>query len=282
MFLKILKYDIRNSFLKKPFKPLIAAALFVIFLFDIYNRINTTSSLSAENMTFMDCCFCFWRGMGEYTPSKTNIFEFPAMWALFHFLILYFVLYYPYKDLMGQGRQVLVLSRSRRSWWYSKCITTVIWVLAYFVLAWLEIAVFCLCMGIKLSLSLTSSAVSAFVSASGDGAFITSFYLEHTMVITVFILPFLVTVGLALLQQLLSLIIRPLYSYIVTVAILLASAYYMNPFMIGNYAMTERSDLVLSNGVNEYLGLLLCAVLILASVIAGDIIFKRYDILNKE
>ena len=60
------------------------------------------------------------------------------------------------------------------------------------------------------------------------------------------------------------------------------SAYYINPLLLGNYAMSQRNDLLIDNGVNTKTGIVFSLALLVLSCVVGLFIFRRYDILNKE
>ena len=102
------------------------------------------------------------------------------------------------------------------------------------------------------------------------------------MNLELFLLPFLLITSVGLMQMFLSLIIRPLYSYCVSVTVMLASTYYLNFLMLGNYAMMLRSSRVVTNGVYVFTGLVYILILAIVSIISGLLLFRRYDILNKE
>ena len=96
------------------------------------------------------------------------------------------------------------------------------------------------------------------------------------------LLPLLVTMSMSLVQMLLCLVIRPTFSYILSVIVMISSAYYLSPALLGNYAMALRSDKVVTNGVPLTLGIVYSLVLIVLSVVLGSFIFQKTNILSKE
>ena len=111
---------------------------------------------------------------------------------------------------------------------------------------------------------------------------VADYSLPPTLIPQMLLLPLLTMAGLNLFQMALSLFIKPFYSFIVTVAILLLSTYYLSPVCIGNYAMPLRSHMILTNGVGLNTGLLVSVILIAVSVIAGGLVFRKRDILRGE
>ena len=103
----------------------------------------------------------------------------------------------------------------------------------------------------------------------------------HVIPQTFLLMP-LVVAAINLLQMTVSLFVKPLISFIITTAILLLSAYYTTPILIGNYSMPLRSDWMLVNGVNFTVGIVFSVVLILVCVMVGGVVFQRRDILKGE
>ena len=111
-----------------------------------------------------------------------------------------------------------------------------------------------------------------------------NFYMSwvSSLALETILLPPLVMAALNLLQMTFSLFIKPFYSFIVTTSILLVSSYYLSPFLIGNYAMPLRSDRLLGDGVNLTVGIWFAVAVIVLSVVVGEIVFQRRDILKGE
>ena len=96
------------------------------------------------------------------------------------------------------------------------------------------------------------------------------------------LLPWLVAVTLSQLQLCLSLWMQPVLGWVISIVVLLSSAYYASPFLLGNYAMALRDQQVLSGGVDCRVGAAYCLVLLLLSVLTGLVSFRHTDILGKE
>ena len=92
--------------------------------------------------------------------------------------------------------------------------------------------------------------------------------LPPTLIPQMLVLPLLTMIGLNLFQMLLSLFLKPFYSFIVTAAILLLSTYIF-PDCYWKLCMPLRSHMILSNGVGLNTGLLISVIFIVVSVVAG-------------
>lgn len=281
MFFKILKYDLKNTIIKKYKNYILTFFVFCWFLLDAYMRI-LNSDISIKDVTITEMVMFIFNGMKEYIPGGDESFAFPMMWMVIFVLLLFFTLYYPYNDIMGYGKNVLIASTSRTVWWLSKCVTTICICIVYFFTAALSIFIFAFSFGLKFELTVKPEVFSRLLILGGMPEGFNLSPEPLYMVLTVFVLPFIFAIAMCLLQMLLTLIIRPFASIIAVTAIFMVSAYYVSPFMIGNYAMTQRSICFISNGVNPIVGVVIMASIIVFSIVVSTVLFNRYEILEKE
>ena len=281
MFFKILKYDLKNTIIKKYKNYILTFFVFCWFLLDAYMRI-LNSDISIKDVTITEMVMFIFNGMKEYIPGGEESFAFPMMWMVIFVLLLFFTLYYPYNDIMGYGKNVLIASTSRTVWWLSKCVTTICICIVYFFTAALSIFIFAFSFGLKFKLTVKPEVFSRLLTLGGIPEGFNLSPEPLYMVLTVFVLPFIFAVAMCLFQMLLTLIIRPFASIIAVTAIFMVSAYYVSPFMIGNYAMTQRSICFVSNGVDPVAGVIIMASIIVFSIVVSTVLFNRYEILEKE
>lgn len=281
MFFKILKYDLKNTIIKKYKNYILTFFVFCWFLLDAYMRI-LNSDISIKDVTITEMVMFIFNGMKEYIPGGEEAFAFPIMWMVIFVLLLFFTLYYPYNDIMGYGKNVLIASTSRTVWWLSKCVTTICICIVYFFTAALSIFIFVFSFGLKFELTVKPEVFSRLLVLGGIPEGFNLSPEPLYMVLTVFVLPFIFAIAMCLFQMLLTLLIRPFASIIVVTAIFMVSAYYVSPFMIGNYAMTQRSICFVSNGVDPVVGVIIMASIIVFSIVVSTVLFNRYEILEKE
>lgn len=280
MFFKILKYDLKNTIIKKYKNYILTFFVFCWFLLDAYMRIFY-SDIPIKNVTVTEIVMFIFNGMKEFVPGSEEPFSFPIMWMVIFVLLLFFTLYYPYNDIMGYGKNVLIASTSRTAWWLSKCVTTICICIVYFFIAAMSILIFAFAFGLKFELTVKPEVFATLLRYGIHEGFNLSPEPLY-MVLTVFVLPFIFAIAMCLFQMLLTLIIRPFASIIVVTAIFMVSAYYVSPFMIGNYAMTQRSICFVSNGVDPVVGVIIMASIIVFSIVVSTVLFNRYEILEKE
>ncbi len=279
MFFKLLRYDCKVGIFYHYKKLIAVLVLFVCVYLDCFMQFRSYATLDTPftvDNTLGNTLLYIFAGIQEYDPQVDTQFIFPAVWMLLYLVLAYFTLYYPYNDLEESGQNILLRSGGRRLWWTSKCCWNICTVVLFFLIGWAVIVTACLIQGVPLSMELSQNINMLLrMRISSPLLYPTELTLEILM------LPMLVMVAVNLTQMTLSLFIRPIYSYMVTGAFLLASTYYQSPFLIGNYAMPIRSSRMIENGVNPIYGILLSLGLIVISYLVGLLYFKRYDILRK-
>ncbi len=99
---------------------------------------------------------------------------------------------------------------------------------------------------------------------------------------SIFFMVGFVLVALALLQLLLSLLIKPLFSYFLLVGYFFAGAYFQYPALFSNYAMPARNALLVTTGLDMTGGVVIGLWISVLSVIIGYYVFKNRDILDSD
>lgn len=278
-FFKLLKYDLKNGFQIGLLNLFVIAVFVLAFCIDFYLRKSGAYIFDEYTPagSVIDYLFYLFAGMKEYTPSVTESFIFPVKWLLLQLFILYSTLYYPYRDLSSLGLNILVRTEGRITWWLSKVLWNIIYVLASYLVIFLTDLLFCIIMQEPISLDITPMFVNDLLEA---GSPFDTF--SDNLVYIILFLPLFISIALNLLQMTTVLLIKPLYSFGMMAVILLASAYLLNPFLPGNYAMPIRSEHVVENGVQASGGVAMVFVLVMISILGGCLYFRRYDILHDD
>lgn len=218
------------------------------------------------------------QGMDEYVATPDKAFEFPAMWILIFLCGNALTLTYPLRDLEGVGQQLLIRSGRRRHWWLAKCGWEIVSSVVYLLLLWLGVLCYCAIFQIPITLEINEWLVS--VMASWEVA---SPLNSGEVWLWLTAGPMLFMILLNLVELAVGLLLGTIWGFTVDCVILLLSAYWMNPWLPGNYVMFLRSrwlipetGMALSQGIWLMLAGSLCMILI------GGIFFSRKDILRKE
>lgn len=277
MFYNCLLYDIKCGFLKESKKYIVAVVLFAVIGFEFLN------SYGDVDLTVADYFFYALFGMEEYVPSPGNKFRFPALWIALILYSSYITLSYPFNDLNGYGKSVLLQCRDKRIWYLSKCLWVIISTLLYFFIGFIVLSVFAVLNGAEICTDVNSSVVIRlipFLTAEENLFYNDALFYKVSAVH--FFLPVLVCIMNNLFQLMLSVFIKPFFSFIFTVSYSIACAYYLDEIMLGNYAMIGRSNDFISNGVDFRFGFIVVLCLIAFSVFAGTVSFFKKDILNRD
>lgn len=286
MFFKILRCDLYNGILIQWRKYLITFFIFCFFSITFILERRVTEYINPDILTgpstLGDFIMFIFVGseiqpMGGIDISEGNLsFDLPTAWIILFLWLLFTTLYYPYQDLMGHGKHMLVLSKSKSLWWLSKSLWAISSVLTFFMTAALAIVSVSFFSGAKMNLN-----VSAYMSVDFIGQLDT--LIAPPWNIIDLIAPIVLGgIALCMMQQVLSLLVKPLYSYIIMCVYIFFCSYFKNVFLIGNYTMAARSAIFVTDGFFWQQGVVICLWVISLCVLAGAIIFNRIDIINKD
>lgn len=277
--IKIFLFDARNGLNKALFLcPIVIAAVAFIDLSNKIYQWGAVGVLPGNSASYGDYWLYHYGGMKEYIPGPSNPFMFPVMWIVLFLSISFIVLNYPFKDMQTVGQQILIRTRGRSRWWLSKCFWNISCTVFYHLLIALAILLLCLFFKVPITNHINIDLVKMAFRLERDTPFI-----AHTSIpFSVFGLPLLMSIGVNLFQMTISLFIKPVFSFLFVAIVMLSSAYLLSPYMIGNYAMPVRYNWILQGGVSHTFGIFLSLALIILSVLAGLLRFRRYDILNRE
>lgn len=277
MFFRALNYDIRNGTLSDIKKYILLFAMSVGFCIDYYLRLQSLCKINNINAksTFADYYFYIFSGRTEYVPSRGESFSFPAIWTLLFVIVLFIVLIYPFRDMNDFGRLVLINTKSRKLWWYSKCCYIIFSSVIINLTIIAAVLFFTIISGGKVD-----AEVSAYALAIASKRSYLSF---NSFEIGLYMLsPFFVLTAMGILQMLCSLILKPNVSYMLSIAHIISAAFYSSPVLFANYAMLLRCNKAADDGFLLVNGIILSVTVTIASAIIGSVLFARHDILNKE
>lgn len=253
--INLLKNDLQITFTNqwKKFIPIfLLAILGCLQLFFKEKDIAVTPGL-------MDYLLFFFEGIEPFKIIDANtIFKIPAIWLCIHLYIFYLIADYPIQDMKMIGKETIVRVANRRIWWTSRCLTTVMIVIVSYIVLTLTIFLFTLFTRGELLQSIGESSTD--------------------MIVTILVLPLILTCCVGLFQLSISLRYRSLLSFLVIVVVLVMSAYFMHPLLFGNYLMFLRNQLLLTGGVITKEGFLLGAIIGIVGYGIGHITIKKLNI----
>jgi hypothetical protein len=286
MFTKIARCDLYNGILMQWKKYLITFMIFCYFsvAFVLERRVveYINPEILAGPATLGDFILYIFVGSESQPLGSFDItdgylsFKLPTAWIIIFLWLLYITLYYPYEDLMGHGKHMLVLSKSRGMWWISKSLWAITSVITYFLTAALAISTVALLFGAEMSFS-----VSDYMPVDFIGQLDT--LIAPPWSVTDIIAPLVLGgIALCMMELVMSLLFKPLYSYIIMCIYVFVCSYFKNIFLIGNYTMAARSAVFVTDGFYWKEGAIMCLWVISLSVFIGAVFFMRMDIINKD
>ncbi|WP_346886740.1 hypothetical protein [Clostridium sp. UBA4395] len=249
--------------------------IFLCFVFQIRaKKIIQFNNISKE-ISFLDFILFMFRGMNVFDGNAVELQDKLPQWFLVNIYLSIIIGYFPLKDLSESGIQVLIRTKSRVSWWLSKCLWVIYNVLIYYGISIIVITVFSLFHG---GLSLEPSKELNLILSNLD---ISKFNFKGILIVGI-ILPVITSITFSLIQLLISLFTNSIISNMFIITVLTLTPFYCNSFFIGNYLMILRSNLNIGDsGVSIVYGIVICVVLSIATIFIGANKIKRYDILEK-
>ncbi|MDR0917861.1 MAG: hypothetical protein LBM93_01210 [Oscillospiraceae bacterium] len=272
-YIKIIIFDIKNGILKNKFFFCCVLIMPCIFCIDFLMKAKLHN---ISDYSFADFYMFIYGGMNEYIPSSQNMFRVPVLWVILFTTMFFGSLNYPYNDLFGYGKQILLRTKGRVLWWLSKCCWNVVYILLFHIIIIYIICIFVLIVRADFELDINVELLARNFLAEPMSLTSDSIRLQFLL----FSSPILISVALNLLQMTISLFIKPIFSFLLMSVILISSSYLMSNSMLGNYGMIFRSNIVLKNGLNFEPGIYISLIIIVLSIIIGMFKFKKYDIIN--
>lgn len=281
MFCRIFALDVRRSLLGRWKRFSVALLFFVLVTFACKISFSNAYLQSPELTPFAtptlgDFLLYAFGGCDLYIFDLDRPFAIPFQWLLLILLAIYINFDLTEESSAGVNVQLLLRAGDKKQYWLSKILCITISTSLYFVLG----VIVTLGCGSALggvssleidNLILNVMNLSSMVPREATGpAFIPTLLMVWFAILTI-----------TLLQQLISLFIKPIGSFLVMAVFLFLSAYFMKPFFFGNYAMMIRNALLCEGGVDAAEGILILSLVSLASIAGGCVVYDRKDILSK-
>ncbi len=273
--LKLFKRDLDLGIYRNALLLLIPVVVAIAQCRECFKMISLMNSeeLISTSGTILDYYMYCSRGMAVFHFDPRSYFVIPIYWFTLQIFISYFIGYYSHHDFTQNGRNLILAVKNRKSWWDSKCL----WCVSAVLLNYITFAVFTVLSAAVCGAEWRLSNTTEFVTLvfGGNMAYMTS----GRAILTSFILPCIITIGLCLLQILVGFLATPVVSFACMCGVYVLSAYYTEWFMLGNYTMWMRSTYLTHEGVNPASGLILGLVLSVCVWYIGRMYFAEKDIM---
>lgn len=281
MFYRIFALDVRRSLLGRWKRFSVALLFFVLVTFACKISFSNAYLQSPELTPFAtptlgDFLLYAFGGCDLYIFDLDRPFAIPFQWLLLILLVIYINFDLTEESSAGVNVQLLLRAGDKKQYWLSKILCITISTSLYFML------------GVIVTLG-CGSALGGVSSLEIDNLILNVMNLSSMVpreatspaFIPTLLMVWFAILTITLLQQLISLFIKPIGSFLVMAVFLFLSAYFMKPFFFGNYAMIIRNALLCEGGVDAAEGILILSLVSLASIAGGCVVYDRKDILSK-
>lgn len=272
--LELVKYDLKHGLKKFSNIFLIVSVTVICDIANLFNILNA-GSLSGDvyKCSFLDYYIYSMRGMEYFDITKAVNFQIPIYWFVVYMGIAYFIGYYTKENLQSVGNYMMIKSKSRVKWWYSKCIWCFVSVFSIFAVGFGSVLIYCIINRIEISFSVNYNVLKLFCNQ-------VVFMNKSELIISSTLLPFVLTYAISLIQILISIVFDAVASFAFVCINYVLAAYYTSPFLLGNYLMWFRNNKVCNGGgydLNN--GLLVSIIMILLVILIGASHMDKKDLL---
>ena len=242
-----------------------------LFLFTTYYISANKMSILPSAVDYLICCFA---GTEPLLTMARTEFKFPVIWLQILLCPVVLNMDYMLDDLQKTGEQILIRCQYRYKWFLSKCIWNICSSFAYFSCALISAIIISHLSG-NFSFDYNSTLTAFF------GVFLQKKATPIILLITVIILPFLTIATLNTLQMILCLYIKPVYSFLTCLTLLVLAVFYDSSFLLGTGAMLIRSTTSQHQNIVQLVQMVLFMVVLLFLLLSAGIIrIKKYDFLD--
>lgn len=271
---KLLTYDMRHGLLRPRY--CIIPPLIVIPCLQLFRKLQ----FAKIRGSCMDYLLYIFQGMEPVQKNNpADQIHLPILWMVIILCPLLLNLDYMLWDLTNAGQQVIIRTQCRKGWFLSKCIWNLTSTALYFLLVVATVWCFVFFSGGDLSFNNTPVFFpQLFLRANPP---ITSVPLLHGIAIGL-LAPFFTISALNLLNMTLCLIIKPILSFFLNTMLLVLAVYCNSAFVLGNGAMTIRSNAVVPGGHRPEISICISILAAIVFIAVGSQYFWHADILNSE
>ncbi|MCM1227216.1 MAG: hypothetical protein NC320_07300 [Clostridium sp.] len=216
--------------------------------------------------------------IAENTNHDVNI-TIPYLWLAIFVLAVFIGFDYVHNDLTQFGIQILSRIGRRREWWFAKCICNIASSIWFYILFMLTAIIFGIINGYHISFSSDTDILNIIADRSVMYTFIGINEINFIQSMFLALSPLLVICTLNMIQMLLSLFTKPMYSYLIIIGILAMGVLTDFPVSVSRLSMITFSNQFFKNGYNIQAGTIICFSVIAVLILIGSIYFKHYDIL---
>lgn len=237
-FYKLLHYDFRRGFLERVGVMLGLCLLFWLIVQEAYESLCVTGGVYTQVGCF-DLLYTILRGIPPFVLDKSESFIFPADWMLFSVTVLFWGMSYAQGDVKKLGKHLIVKS-GRMKYRISKWICNLGQVFFGYLLLVVVIILYSLYKKIPVHIGINVKDVMQITQEFG--------VIENQTYWEIMLLNLFVIYTFSQIQMMVSLMKGSVCGVVVTISLLMLSAYYTNPYFLGSYTMGLKVQTFLLEG----------------------------------
>lgn len=282
MVRKILKNDLLQGIWERKVlcMVIVFTSIMMTFLYVLHINKYFLKNENVLEITIVDIILYLFKGMKKYIPSEKNPFIIDWQYMLWNILLS--VLIGQYASKIGRDNDLLVLvkSKSKGKWYFSKIWWCLITILFYFFLIFLGIIIGMVISGvffsniqIKFDITYNESLYKSMYS---------NMYSAYSLLARFFVLNVLSYVCIYIPQMIITVFTNTFLGYVYIVSILIISAFYANWYLIGNYQMLYRYEELYLFNQNFIWSIILVILVVFIVCIVGRYLIEKNDLLKRK
>lgn len=220
--------------------------------------------------------YCLAGDMAGFLDDK-NKFEIPILWLS--------ILIGSSLNILGHvenftpyGQYVFICYPKRYIWWLSQCLWNIVSTMLYFVFGFLALFFYGLLENWKIDLNITKE-LFRYIFPEAEGL------SDETCILVrdVLFLVIISSIAWNLFQMYIAMYVKSLVGIMLTIVMLVCSAYFNSNFFPGSYMMVARSEIIQGiGGASVKNGYVFAAIIAAIAIISGSLRAERCDYLVEE
>ena len=165
------------------------------------------------------------------------------------------------------------------AWWLSKCIWCYVSSLWFYILFIVSTLVFCFINGYSAFNYSNVETINILADRSVIYEFVGISEMNFLNALSIVFLPLIVICTLNMIQMLLCLFVKPMYSYLIIIGLIVVGMISDSPLAFTRLGMVTFNTTYFKTAYHEITGTWICLVINIICIIIGMLYFKRYDII---
>lgn len=279
MFRQIVMGDFDRGIIKRKYLYLLIAAVTVLLCVIAHMKVQNLQRVGRVEgaVSAADMYMTFFKGSNIVNPDDGKNFYMSEQYLLMSLSAAFMIGSYAARDLYGYGQQIIIRSKSTIKWWLGKIVWCFVSNAAVHLIIFLTMSLISVLNGYSFSMKLNGTLLAALGYMQGQ-----SEISVGNMTLLLFVMPFMSTFALCMLQMLLSIIFSPIIALAAVMAEMTACVYSNMGIFLSNGLMLIRNNIFYVNGTNNADMLAVEFLTVVLAAIIGSIYISHMDMLRQK